>query len=316
MADITDCISRKHVFNGLDEQRKDGVLTDIILQIDDKQFKAHKNVLGTISEYFKVMFVRGFKEQNAHTVRLDHTPISAEAFEVILNAIYCAKLHLTTQTIHDIIVAMDFLQMDKFMPKCEHFLLSNISMQTCLEYYEIANKYQLKHAAKASRSFVVKNFIEFYKTYKFRNMTYESLLDILSAHDLNLNGEEIVVFRAACSWLQVNYVKSEVFAVLCDPKYVDYRIIPEERIRNELLTNKLVESDKDISTHISGVLSNYHSSSPLKQPDILEAGRRPRGVSCFTNIEIGDAIPKLVFRQVGNTSERCRTATFPVTMCL
>ena len=176
--DVTHTISSDYLLRGLDEQRKSECLTDVTVQIDGHEFKVHKTVLSAASEYFRGMFKGGFKEQDANVVLLDDTPVSAECLEVILDGIYCAKLHLTTGNILSVITSVDFLQMHQFQPKCEQFLVENMSRESWSAYYTAAKRYSMNDAVEAARSVVTRNFTSLYKTSEFQNLSHESLLDI------------------------------------------------------------------------------------------------------------------------------------------
>ena len=130
MPDVTRMASTDYLIKGLQEQRKDGTLTDITLYKGSQEFKAHKTVLAAASQYFKAMSGRRFKEQNVGSVRLDDTQVTTAGLEIILDAIFCAKLHLTTITILEVTTAVDFLQLPSFRPMCEQFLIENVSTET------------------------------------------------------------------------------------------------------------------------------------------------------------------------------------------
>ena len=228
------------------------------------------------------MFGRSFKEQNVDSVRLDDTPVTTASLEIILDAIYCAKLHLTTRTIVEVTTAVDFLQLPSFRPMCEQFLIENISTETWSEYYTAATKYQLKDAAIATRAFVTRNFTSLYNGEKFPNLCQESLLDILGAHD-SVDEEEIEVLKEPCIWEKSKKEnREEVEDTASSSKCSNQRSIPTETI--------------------PGTFGQLN----------LEEGR-PKNVLCYTNVDFSENVPKLVFREVGGGhSMRCGTARFPV----
>ena len=77
----------------LNEQRKENKLCDIIINIGDRSFPAHKAVLAASSRYFNAMFTSGFKESTADEVKIDADP---EVFENLLEFIYSGNLDLTS----------------------------------------------------------------------------------------------------------------------------------------------------------------------------------------------------------------------------
>ena len=51
------------LLRGLDELRKNGILCDIKLIVENKEFDAHKSVLASCSTYFRVMFTTSMIEK-------------------------------------------------------------------------------------------------------------------------------------------------------------------------------------------------------------------------------------------------------------
>ena len=47
----------------MDEFRRQGILSDIILVVDNEEFPAHKSVLAASSEYFLSLFTSDMKEK-------------------------------------------------------------------------------------------------------------------------------------------------------------------------------------------------------------------------------------------------------------
>ena len=116
----------------------------------------------------------------------------------------------------------------------------------------------MKKAAITARSVVAKNFILFSATDGFRKLNYDSVVDILNADNLEVHGDEMQVFKAACIWIKSNQPNQEqIDAILKCP---DYRNIPEEKLMDEVFPNSVVRSGKTISKHIGDILILYHST--------------------------------------------------------
>lgn len=73
----------------LNEQRLRGQMCDVLLIVADQKYSAHKSVLAASSEYFQSLFSR-MDTDSPKVVNLDFC--EPDAFEIVLNYIYCSSL--------------------------------------------------------------------------------------------------------------------------------------------------------------------------------------------------------------------------------
>ncbi|XP_051877418.1 transcriptional regulator Kaiso isoform X2 [Pristis pectinata] len=75
----------------LNEQRVQGLFCDITIIVEDRKFRAHKNVLSSASSYFHQLFsLDGTSNVNGQVLELNF--VRAEVFAEVLNFIYTSKL--------------------------------------------------------------------------------------------------------------------------------------------------------------------------------------------------------------------------------
>ena len=85
------------LLRGLDELRKNGILCDIKLIVENKEFDAHKSVLASCSTYFRVMFTTSMIEKEKEQIEIKD--ISTEGLDAVLKFIYTNTIHITRNNI-------------------------------------------------------------------------------------------------------------------------------------------------------------------------------------------------------------------------
>ena len=289
------------LLKSLDKQRRKGTLCDISLYIGNKEFFAHKCILAVFCPYFEIMFSGSFREETQASIDIDKTPITAESLEIVLNAVYSGRLDVNANNIVDVVVAMDFLLMKRFLPLCEQFLIDHASQENWFEYLAVAKNCRMTKVLFYIEKMALKVFLSIYQTVEFKKLSIDCVLSILSSDYLCTNGQEIEVFRALCEWLDENDISSEdIDDILTNSKYIDYRHIKLSLIESEILPHKLTQSEK-VKSHISDIVATYHQVME-KQPMMYTRDSGHRGVKCYVN---RDWINNLVFRPVDFEGGSC-----------
>jgi speckle-type POZ protein len=157
-------------------------LSDVVFNIEDRQFSAHKNILVARSEVFAAMFQHPTKESLTNQITIED--VEPEVFQELLRFIYTGRVLLDKmETLASgLFIAADKYLLDELKRKCENYLLYHMSPDNCVLFLlhgDLNNpsKY-LNGAAKFFRHYT----IEVMATNGWKMMKEEnpaSLFDIL-----------------------------------------------------------------------------------------------------------------------------------------
>lgn len=97
------------------EMRTSGVLCDVVVCVDGREFRAHRAVLAAASKMFQILFQR---PRPAYTLDfLTHT-----TFSQILDYAYTASLNTHTRELDDLLYAAEILEMEYLEEQCVRML--------------------------------------------------------------------------------------------------------------------------------------------------------------------------------------------------
>ncbi|XP_066533798.1 transcription regulator protein BACH2 [Hoplias malabaricus] len=108
-----------NILLGLNEQRQQGLLCDVTVQVQGKEFRAHRAVLAACSEYFLQGLVAHGDKELVFTMPDE---VTARGFAPLLQFAYTAKLLLSRENIQEVIRCADFLRMHNLEDSCFRFL--------------------------------------------------------------------------------------------------------------------------------------------------------------------------------------------------
>ncbi|XP_036611031.1 myoneurin isoform X2 [Trichosurus vulpecula] len=104
-----------HLLERLNAQREAGFLCDCTVVIGEQQFRAHRNVLASFSEYFGAVY----RDSPHSDVFLDQSQVKADGFQKLLEFIYTGTLHLDSWNVKEIHQAADYLKVEEVVTKCK-----------------------------------------------------------------------------------------------------------------------------------------------------------------------------------------------------
>ncbi|XP_001365768.2 myoneurin isoform X1 [Monodelphis domestica] len=105
-----------HLLERLNAQREAGFLCDCTVVIGEQQFRAHRNVLASFSEYFGAVYRDSPPPAD---VFLDQSQVKADGFQKLLEFIYTGTLHLDSWNVKEIHQAADYLKVEEVVTKCK-----------------------------------------------------------------------------------------------------------------------------------------------------------------------------------------------------
>ncbi len=189
------------VLTGLSNLRHEGLLCDVTIHVEDSTYSCHRNVLATSCAYFQVMFTSQFKERDLSDITLEE--IDTSAFNIILDFFYKGEIDIDTTSVCHIFKAAHILNCEDIQEYCKQFMLTHIRSETCLEYKQLADSYDLADIKRTVENYILKHFCKVYKTHHFPLLPLEDVCKFLSNDALRCH-HEIEVFRAARDWLKNN----------------------------------------------------------------------------------------------------------------
>lgn len=104
----------------LNEQRRDGLLCDVILVVRDQEYRTHRSVLAACSQYFKKLFTvatGSSRDANPHAIyELDF--VAPESLTAILEFAYTSTLTVTASNVKEILSAARLLEIPCIINVC------------------------------------------------------------------------------------------------------------------------------------------------------------------------------------------------------
>uniref|UniRef100_A0A8C1ZKK1 Zinc finger and BTB domain containing 7C n=1 Tax=Cyprinus carpio TaxID=7962 RepID=A0A8C1ZKK1_CYPCA len=108
------------VLCSLNEQRRDGLLCDVILVVRDQEYRTHRSVLAACSQYFKKLFTvatGSSQDSNQHAIyELDF--VAPESLTAILEFAYTSTLTVTASNVKEILSAARLLEIPCIINVC------------------------------------------------------------------------------------------------------------------------------------------------------------------------------------------------------
>lgn len=117
---------------------ENGDFSDVILQVEDKQFHAHKAVLACRSKVFGAMFKHELKESQTNTVEIkDMEPATMIS---LLQYIYTGNIDdFSVEKAQALFSAADKYCLEELAKHCVEFMLANLTIENVCQMAVLAN---------------------------------------------------------------------------------------------------------------------------------------------------------------------------------
>ncbi|XP_074524344.1 zinc finger and BTB domain-containing protein 7A isoform X2 [Halichoeres trimaculatus] len=108
------------ILGSLNKQRLSGLLCDVLLVTQEREFPAHRSVLASCSSYFHKLFTSGATADQQNVYNIDF--VAAEALGALLDFAYTATLTVSHSSVADILAAARLLEVPPVQDVCTHLL--------------------------------------------------------------------------------------------------------------------------------------------------------------------------------------------------
>ena len=184
----------------LNIQRKQDYLCDITLVTnDDREFKAHRNVLSAASPFFCKLLESEMKENREGIVRFEE--ISATVMEDVLEFIYTGTVEVTQENAKELIAAGNYLIIPSLKTFSGRFLQGEMSDTNCISTFYFAEKYDCVELIRNSRKFVHENFASVGEMDEFLSLEAKEVAVWISSGEIAVEAEASV-FKIILKWVE------------------------------------------------------------------------------------------------------------------
>ncbi|XP_019748687.1 kelch-like protein 15 [Hippocampus comes] len=204
-ADVEMYLSQVHdgsVSSGFRALYEERLLLDVTLMIDEHHFQAHKALLATQSDYFRVMFTADMRERDQDKIHLKG--LTAAGFGHILRFMYYGSLELSMPTVQEILQAAMYVQLTEAVEFCCSFLLAKICLENCAEVMRLLEDFSVgvEGVQEQLDNFLLDNFVPLMSRADFLSyLSLEKLQAYLNSDALS-RYPEIELYEAVQSWLR------------------------------------------------------------------------------------------------------------------
>ncbi|KAM7360313.1 kelch like ECH associated protein 1 isoform 2-T2 [Cochliomyia hominivorax] len=218
--DMTFCMSNyaKEALKMMFMMRSHNMLTDVILEVKQELFPAHKVVLSAASPYFKAMFTGGLKETEMSRVQLQG--VCPTAMGRIIYFMYTGHIRVTEVTVCQLLPAATMFQVPNVIDACCAFLERQLDPTNAIGIASFAEQHGCTELQKKANHFIERHFTQVCQEEEFLQLSAYQLIALIRRDELNVQGER-EVYNAVLKWVKFDeenrYPKMEhiLFSVRC-----------------------------------------------------------------------------------------------------
>ena len=254
-------------------RRQDHLCDITLVTKDDKEFKAHRNVLSAASPFFFKLLQSDMRENREGIVRFEE--ISGAVMEDVLEFIYTGSVEITQENCKDLIAAANYLLIPGLKKLSGRFLEQQMTNSNCISTFYFAEMYQCDELITNTRKFIHTNFASVAEMDEFLNLEAKEVERWISSDEISVV-VEADVFKMVLKWIEQD--KSERKASFKQLfRHVRLAFLSRDFLW-DVVTNELVEENFDCYKLISKAIKMPRFSSEDNSPQSPRQGLETRAI--------------------------------------
>ncbi|VEN55814.1 unnamed protein product [Callosobruchus maculatus] len=259
----------KEAMKSMDMMRGHQMLTDVVLEVGNELFHAHRVVLAAASPYFKAMFTGGLKETDMNRVKLQG--VSPTAMARLIRFMYTGKIRVTENTVCQLLPAATMLQVQNVIQACCDFLERQLDPSNAIGIASFAEQHGCIELCKKANQYIERHFCQICQEEEFLQLSTMQLISLIKKDELNVQDEK-EVYNAVLKWVRYDednrHTKMECIlsAVRCQflpPKFLNDQMTNCEVIKKTPACKEyLARIFKDLTLHIRTVVKERCPNIP------------------------------------------------------
>ncbi|XP_026056799.1 kelch-like protein 15 isoform X2 [Carassius auratus] len=249
-------------FRALYEER---LLLDVTLLIEEHHFQAHKALLATQSDYFRVMFTADMRERDQDKIHMKG--LTAAGFGHVLRFMYYGSLELSMITVQEILQAAMYVQLTEAVEFCCSFLLAKICLENCAEVMRLLEDFSVgvEGVQEQLDAFLLENFVPLMARPDFLSyLSLEKLMAYLDSDQLS-RFPEIELYEAVQAWLRHDRRRwRHTDAVV---QNLRFSLMTPANIFEKVKTSEFYRYSRQLRLEVDQALSYFHqvNEQPLAE---------------------------------------------------
>lgn len=187
-------------FEFMNIMRKQHLLCDVTLIVENVEIPAHKMVLASCSPYFYAMF-NSFEESKQDRITLKQ--VDHQALSLLVDYVYTAEILVTEDNVQSLLPAANLLQLMDVRDACCDFLQSQLHPTNCLGIRAFADLHGCLDLLTQAETYIEQHFTEVVECEEFITLTHQQVSKLICSDRLTVPSEE-KVFECVISWVQHN----------------------------------------------------------------------------------------------------------------
>ncbi|XP_022916603.1 ring canal kelch homolog [Onthophagus taurus] len=306
----------QRAFDVMDHMRRDLLLCDVTLVVEDIEIPAHKMILASCSPYFYAMFTN-FEESKQDRINLQE--IDPQALLLLVDYVYTSEVHVTEENVQVLLPAANLLQLTDVRDACCEFLQAQLHPTNCLGIRAFADLHGCLDLLNNAEAYIELHFPEVVECEEFLTLSHQQVSKLICSDRLTVPSEE-KVFECVIAWVQHDLKKRQehlsalmehVRLPLMSQEYLVQRVEVEPLLKLDLkckdfiieaLKYHLLKGD---TTKISFKTPRTKPRQPVGLPKVLlvVGGQAPKAIR---SVECYDFKEERWYQVAEMPSRRCR----------
>lgn len=209
---LQDFQHSSELLKGLAKLRENGQFCDAILCVDGLEIPCHRVVLSAFSHYFAALFGPNFKRDESESgIKVQLYSFKGKSLEKLIEYAYTGELTISTESVQDLLIAANYLQLDNVQEACCRFLDQCLEPQNCIGIHRFAKMLNCSSFVDTSWAFILRHFAKVSFSEEFLQLPNEELIQILRDKNICVEVEDVIplvsaqeefLCEAALKWLQ------------------------------------------------------------------------------------------------------------------
>ena len=176
-------------------------MTDFSIKVCDTAIHVHKCIISAVSDYFNAMFEAGMQEVSQGYVHLDS--MDGKLVFTLVQYMYGQEIDISSTAIKEYLDAAELFRLNELKRELGDYMKSEIDPGNCLEWYYLADRYELINLRKKAKKILVAFFNIAADGLDLDGLSLTELLKLITDPDITSGGSSALL-KTCINWILVD----------------------------------------------------------------------------------------------------------------